>query len=712
MIFIDFETRSECDLPAVGGRAYVRDESTELLVACAVDARFDPSPVYCWSPWLGLGVQIRGWEVGAADVEALGFSPASLTWAAPTAGFPEPLAEAATAGVPFVAHNAATFDALAYRGLGYPEATFLDSLPRFRRRGLPGGLDHAGEWLLGRGKDQTGSKVLKLLSEPIKKGPLRGRFVPPDAPRLSAVTRYCARDVLILAAIWLDERLGDPHPDDPVLALHERINARGACVDAEAARRIRRESERRQVEAIQQAFELTGGEVTAAMLSSPVRLQRWLLRRGVMAPDATRSTMERILEGSEDPAVRAAVGARLAVSRITDDKIDALLRRVCPDMRLRDMYGYWGAHTGRWTAHGVQTQNFKTPRKAILEDVYDEPGLAPAVAVEHDTTVEEILGQMLRGLFIAPPEEPDVDLGVIDYASVEARMLLWCARDAEGLESVREDDDEGHAAAREKRKPRTDAYRRLAARIYSCEVHEVTGEQRQAGKVGVLACGYQGGPDALTRMAEKSKIDLAAAGVTAEQVVEAWRDANPLVAGRAKGTWTTPDGRVVVTRKGGIWRRCHQLVGEIARGETQEGEAARCRWLRDGAHLVCVLPSGRPLVYRDVLWEKVPPKWGGDPQPSTTYRSARGYRTATYGGKLVENVVQAACRDLLTDAALKVDGVGRIRVVMHTHDELCFEHRGQEEFDRVLSAVSTAPVWAEGLPLRGDGARGRRYRKP
>lgn len=705
---MDFETRSECDLPAVGGRAYVRDESTELLVACAIDSRLDPSPIYVWSPWLALGVPIRGWEVGGADLQAMGFDPASLLWLPPAADLPVPLARAAAGGVPLVAHNAAVFDELAWDALGYPPATFLDSMPRARRRGLPGGLESIGELTTGVGKDPIGSRVQKLLSEPIRKGPMRGRFVPPDAARLSAVARYCARDVLLLAAAWADERLGDPHPDDRALAVHEVVNARGILVDVAAAQRLRRESELQQAEAIRAAEEATGGEVTAPVLSSPLRLQRWLISKKIMAPDATRSTMERILAAPDvSPAVRAAVVARLAVARVTDDKIDGLLRHACPDNRLRDMYSYWGAHTGRFTAHGVQTQNFKTPRVAIKEDVYDEPSLAPAVAVEQDITVQEMFGSMLRGLFIAPE---GLMLGVIDYSSVEARKLLWLARDEAGLAEIEEDDREAEDAAREGRKPRSDSYRRLAARIYSCEVGEVTKDQRQAGKVGVLACGYQGGPDALTRMAEKAKIDLAAAGVTAEQVVEAWRDANPLVAGRARGTWTTPDGRPIVTRKGGIWRACHALAGEIARGERSEGEASRCRWYRDGRHLVIELPSRRPLVYREVRWEKAPTKWGGEAD-AVTYQSPRGYRTATYGGKLVENIDQASCRDLMVAAMAELEERG-IPVVMHTHDEIVFEHETQEQFDEAMRVVSSPPKWAAGLPLRGEGGRGRRYRKP
>jgi DNA polymerase bacteriophage-type len=662
---------------------------------------------------------MRDWELSVEELEVLGFPADAVAYAEPTPDFPEALAESIERGAFLVGQNSASFDQLIWEELGYPAAPWVDTMPRFSRRGLPRGLDHVGQLLMGVGKDPLGYKLMRLLSEPQRKGPLKGRFVQPDSARLSRVAKYCLRDVLLTAALWFDEGLGKPDPDDPILRIHEAINARGVHVDIEAARRLRLEDQRQQAEAMQKALEATGGVATRKFLNSPVQIQRWLQRKGISVVDGTRETLERLLANKDLPAdARAMIYGRLAVSRITGSKIDALLSHACPDSRLRDMFVYYGAHTGRWSGRGMQVQNLKTPgvKMTVLEDVYDHPDQAPAVAVEEEVETADVLGWMLRGLFDSPPGCEG--LGIIDYSSVEARTTKWVAGDEQGCLAYAADDadkvrweEEKHRTGADPAWKPLDAYIREAAKAFGIPPQSVTKPQRQAGKVAVLACGYQGGPNALTKMADKMGIDLAAAGISAEQMVEAWRDANPLVAGLPKGTWTTPEGRTVITRTGGVWRDVAAVVQDIAKGWSNSGEAAKCLWYRDGKHLVCQLPSGRLVIYRDVAWEDAPTKWGST-APSVTYLSARGYRTATYGGKLVENVVQAVDRDLLAHAALLIEEAG-IPVVLHVHDELVFEcWRGRRDYEVARQAILTVPSWAAGLPIFAEGTMSRRYCKP
>jgi DNA polymerase len=138
--------------------------------------------------------------------------------------------------------------------------------------------------------------------------------------------------------------------------------------------------------------------------------------------------------------------------------------------------------------------------------------------------------------------------------------------------------------------------------------------------------------------------------------------------------------------------------------------AGRCTWTRDGRDLVCVLPGGRPMVYRNARIEH-----GGDlrapDRPALVCERQRG-RETTYGGKLVENITQAVCRDLLADALLRIDRAG-LEVVLHVHDEIVCEideGNGDTALARMEAIMSDPPSWAAGLPIKVEGYLAERYR--
>jgi DNA polymerase len=87
-------------------------------------------------------------------------------------------------------------------------------------------------------------------------------------------------------------------------------------------------------------------------------------------------------------------------------------------------------------------------------------------------------------------------------------------------------------------------------------------------------------------------------------------------------------------------------------------------------------------------------------------------RMETWGGRLVENIVQATARDLQWHGILALEADG-YPIVLHVYDEDVAEvpeNAGSvEEFENIMSAM---PSWAEGWPVRANGGwRGKRYRK-
>lgn len=500
---------------------------------------------------------------------------------------------------------------------------------------------------------------------------VRSPFVNPAHDALTALARYCARDVALLACVWLAEGLGEPHEDDAALELDARVNRRGVALDRELLRRLALVEGSLTLAAEERAAAALGTPnvaEAATTLRSPSALLAWLHHEHAawasgaaaqLAPDDedgdeepgerriadTRAgTVDALLALDPPPTARVVLEARRDVARVTAGKLAAALRRVGSDGRLRHVLAYYGAHTGRWAGRGVQPQNLprcpegldgaavaeallalpcseaggSTAEVAALRAVVEEAARA-ATAAGSDLSPADALGALLRSAFVAADGRV---LLAVDFASVEARGLLWLAGDEAGLDVYRRGED---------------PYKAAASAIYGVPYAGVTKAQRAAGKVSVLSGGFGGGSEAIARFAAKEGIDLTAAGTTPEAVVEGWRDSRPLVAGRRSGRWQTPEGRWITQRQGGLWRDTYAAAVAVARGEVAEAYAGRCLWSRRGADLLCRLPSGRALRYREAYMERLPSRW--DPsrlEERLTFRRPHG-RAQTYGGRLAEN---------------------------------------------------------------------------
>lgn len=113
------------------------------------------------------------------------------------------------------------------------------------------------------------------------------------------------------------------------------------------------------------------------------------------------------------------------------------------------------------------------------------------------------------------------------------------------------------------------------------------------------------------------------------------------------------------------------------------------------------------MVYPEPLIETREREWG--PTPQLTYRFRNG-RASTYGGKLTENVCQAVCRDILSDALVRVEATGH-EVVLHVHDEIVCEISDESELASIKSIMSTSPPWASDLQLEVKAHVSKRYGK-
>jgi DNA polymerase len=644
-VFLDFETQSLAPLDELGGRVYAAHASTRVLCAVAK-------------------LPTGGW----------------LAWT-PSDSPPEELFALVAAGVPVVAHNAYGFDKFVWEKLGWPTAVWIDTLPIARLSGLPGSLDGIGEILLGRPKDKEGQRLTRSLSRPDRKTGL----LPVVTPSILArVKEYCTSDVGLLADAW-PVLAGAAHLEADVRAVDVAINERGFAFDAELAHAVI-DCEARLVCELQKAASVSG-----KVLASQPQLRKWLASAGVLVKDIRRGTIEELLDEPDLPDdVRRVIVARLASSTITSNKLRAALRRQGTDGRVRDTLVYHAAHTGRWGGRAFQPQNLPRGVKDLDIDAAIEAAFARdldqlrELATAVGASVGEVLATLVRTCVHAPPGRI---LGVIDYASIEARALAWISRDEEALAGYRRGEC---------------PYKIMATTLFGVELGQVSKAQRNLGKVPVLGCGYQMGAERLETYSLAFNIDWMSLPVTPAQVVEAWRDAHPLVAGYRTGD--VYEGHVL--REGGLWRDLEQAALRAAAGE--HVEISYFAWDRVGNAVTCTLPSGRKLVYPGAQAGPMPTRWG---KMKTTFSYLhRGNRIGTYGGKLTENITQAVCRDLLADALVRLERRG-FPAVLHVHDEVVSELSCVAELDEMKAIMSSVPTWAEGLLLGVDGYAEARYRK-
>ena len=373
-----------------------------------------------------------------------------------------------------------------------------------------------------------------------------------------------------------------------------------------------------------------------------------------------------------------------SVGRSSTAKYETMQDWVCPDNRVHGGLLYHGASTGRWTGAGVQPHNFvrgsvqdmetawtiiKTrDRDRICRDVLNAKG-------EPIGTVMDVLAHVIRGA-IVPTKGKQLFVG--DYASIEARVLLWLADDQKALDVFRNHED---------------IYCYMATDIYGypCNKKDHPNE-RQLGKTAVLGLGYQMGANKFMDTAALQGIVLTQE--FAQEVVDTYR----------RKFWRVKN----------LWSQQETCAIDAVLDPEIEKSCGPVTWFTEGRFLYCRLPSGRCLAYADPEVRQRPTPWGAM-KDSLTFMGINGFnrqwqRQTTYGGSLVENCVQAISRDCMAEAMWRCEQSRVYAPVLSVHDEIVAEAEegSTEEFTALMSQ---RPLWAEDCPIEVEVFVCNRYKK-
>ena len=578
-----------------------------------------------------------------------------------------------------------------YLGAMLPISQWRDTMLHALYCGYPASLDAAGK-ALGLSEDkrklQTGKALIRTFCVPCKPTARNGgrtRVLPRHEPeKWEIFKQYNQQDVV--TEMEIERRLSFwPVPDEIQRQWEQdiTINERGVGLDTHL------------VEGALECSEITTARLTKEAVSlsgldnpnSVSQLTSWLeSETGFEIDSLTKSAVSGLLNRNlESENVRRMLEIRQELGKTSVKKYAAMETAVCEDNRVRGLLQFYGANrTGRWAGRIIQPQNLPRTRLHGAELSAARSWVKKREVDKIDLLagpVPDILSQLIRTALVPAPGKRFIDA---DFSAIEARVIAWLAGEEWVLDVFRT-----HGKI----------YEACASQMFGVPIEKIKKgnpeyELRQKGKVATLALGYQGSTGALINM---GALEMGIPEEELPDIVQRWRASNK----RIQDLWYSMENAAVDTVKTG---RTNAVRGLLLRIEGN----------RERYFLTIQLPSGRKLFYAQ-------PKLGQNRfgRESLQYlgmnqTTKKWEAIETYGGKLVENCVQAVARDCLAENIGKLEASG-CPVVFHVHDEVIIEKEisgpAEKELERVCGIMSQPIPWAPGLPLNADGWVGDYYTK-
>lgn len=720
-IHVDFESRSIVDLLKLGADVYARHWTTTPTML-AIDCEH-------------LGVSgVRDFladENYYAQVYPNIKEHTPLLYSPP---IPESVQEAIRDGYTFVAHNARFEQALWWHichkrwGWPFPEK-WSCTAARARYWGIRASLDGAASDLeIVHQKNPLGKDFINNFCKPRKyKGPKKDGIIkelwlePKDDPQgWQNGLQYCLDDVK--AEKDIDKLLPDlPEFEQRIWDLDFTMNTRGFPIDTVAVDR-----------AIQFSSYYTAinnkmfDEITGLRPTQRDKVLEYINQREEIEQlgDLRSKTLKRIVRAELPADLQSVIDIRLETSKASIRKLDTIRNCTDSDGRARGCFVYGGAHTMRWSAKRIQPQNFTRPDYDLPQDYMfdflhadqywnaakdwsilgDEVPAQPTWIDEAGIRFARPLSYLstsMRG-FIRP--EPGRKFVVADLAQIEVRVNMWLARCLWVLNAFRQ---------------KQDVYVKFAAEVMYNEPYDSYFEQkwigdtpklvvrkthavkRQKAKSAELGCGFQVGADGFQKYCDN--IDLIIDAEEAAAIVKQYRQGHPELADYNIGMWSraeraaiaavVDEGKQYALANCGISYHVHRIDSE--------------RWW-----LICTLPSGRHIAYYRPKVRMS--QWGSRAKETLTFRTewnGKSYREDTYGGKLVENFVQATARDICAVGALNAEAAG-YNVIGLVHDETITEvDKDFGSASELAALLCQMPDWITDLPVEAEGTEMSRYGK-
>lgn len=542
--------------------------------------------------------------------------------------------------------------------------------------GYPGSLDGASKAMgfkPDKQKMAAGKALINYFCKPCKPsrtngGRTRNRsYHAPD--KWDLFKTYCGQDVVTEREIA--DVLGHyPVPEEEWKnwQLDLVINQGGVAVDRGLVEGALMIDEISKADLTKRAQELTGCENP----NSVAQLKEWLCKNAEIEIDSlNKETIAEILAGDASEIVKQALKLRKELGKTSVKKYQAMNACMCADGRVRGLLQFYGANrTGRFAGRLVQIQNLPKNYIGTLDvarDLVKKQNIDAIRMIYGD--VSDILSQLIRTAFVPGN---GCHFCVADFSAIEARVIAWMAG-----EQWRLDVFKSHGKI----------YEASASAMFGVPIETVAkGHEnyklRAKAKVAELALGYGGGKGALINM---GALNMGLSEEELPDIVKRWRGSSRRICD--------------------LWYAVERAAQEAIECGVITTLPCGITFSRDANFLFIRLPSGRSLFYNSPelrpaeynnreIWFK------GINQTTKKWESI-----STWGGKLVENIVQAISRDLLCNAMMNLHRAG-YKINFHIHDEVICEvpdDDASKNLDDMIQLMCTLPEWAKGLPLNAAG---------
>lgn len=634
MIVIDFETKSPVDIELHGNMIYTHHPETDVLMMAY---KINDQPTQQWFP----DMPVPDFEDDT--IYAFNFEFELAIW-----------------------NNVCT----RYGFRSITAEQMMDVQAICARYGLPQNLENAAKVLrVLTQKDTFGKRLIKLFCTPPYGRDSNGNILPTLKDQWNMFCLYNIHDVdatyQVLKALPSDTL---NESERKIWLLNHEINVRGIPVAVNEAKQIKRVTEAFLDEHNDRLPYLTNGAVEK--VTQVKRIKDWMSKLGYNVESLTADELAKWLRRDDLPdnltevlEIRAGMGLS-SLGKYKRIENEAYQGRMFHNSR------YYGAHTGRITGMGLQLLNL--PRAKVsdpeaeidkffdLSIVYENPVLSARALV--------------RPMIKAPEGKV---LMAADFSSIEYILLMWLAQDWNAVERFAN---------------KFDPYKDLAVHMYNVPYEEVTKDQRQMGKMGVLGCGYGLGAVGFVRYADTWGVQLPL--TQAKSTVKGFRD---LYSGVPKVWYALNDCAINACEFPGREFAAYNTVFRYV--QDRNGNP----WLR------MQLPSGRAMFYwnpkvEDGTYGRNVTSWSIDQKTKTW---AKKYMTP---GKWTENVIQAIGRDLLYHAKMIINK--KYPIIFSVYDEVVVEvDEDKADLQDFINCMCSIPSWGKGLPVRADGYISTRYKK-
>ena len=563
--------------------------------------------------------------------------------------------------------------------------------------GLPHGLENVAKSLrLKEQKLEEGKSLIRFFNkrenldlltsnnENIKKGEVLKKY--------EEFKKYCINDVKVERSIRkILEKVKLPESEQKLWQLDQEINDRGVLVDSKLLNNAIYYDNYFKNILIEKLKTITN-------INNPKsnnQMKDYLNSLGLNVNSLSKESVESLLNSDEvkkNPhyeKIKEVLHLRKMLNKTSTKKYESMKRCMCDDERIRGLFQFYGANrTGRWAGRLVQVQNLpqnkinnlEKVREKIRNDIIkDFPSRKKEfnknlnLNLYNNENLSSLLSQLIRTTFIPKKNHRFI---IADFSAIEARIIAYLSN-----EKWRIDVFNTHGKI----------YEASASKMFKVDINEITKESelRQKGKIAELALGYQGGVGALVSMGAYN-MNLCESELI--EIVKAFRSSNPNIVK--------------------LWNNAQKAFIEAVKNKSVVHIDKNISFIYEGNILFIKLPSGRRLSYirpkidYDNIFNKYIITYEGiDP---TTKKSKR---LTTYGGKLVENIVQAIARDVLGEAMMNLKNHG-FNIVMHVHDEIVLEvEENVSSIEEVCEIMCKENKYLKGLKLKADGFESKYYKK-